>query len=239
MSKIGIQKINLSLSWSGGKDSSYTLYKLLQDDRYEVVNLHTTFGEESRRVGMHGIHEELIEMQAAALNLPLVKIYYPASGDNKAYEKAINRFLDDLKQEGIRHIAYGDIFLEDLRRYREDQLAKKDFEAVFPLWEKDTSVLTADFIEHGFKTIICAADADIIDDKWVGRDFDQRFLDALPESVDPCGENGEFHSFCYEGPIFKDSVKVHVGEKIKKSYSYKYADGTEGEKWFWFAEITK
>ncbi|HSJ67916.1 MAG TPA: hypothetical protein VK921_09590, partial [Anditalea sp.] len=159
--------------------------------------------------------------------------------DNMAYEKAINRFLDDLKQEGVHHIAYGDIFLEDLRKYREVQLAKKDFRALFPLWEKDTAVLAADFIDQGFKTIICAADADKIDQEWVGRDFDTQFLAALPDDVDRCGENGEFHSFCYDGPIFKESVKVQVGEKIKKSYSFKYADGTEGEKWFWFAEITK
>jgi uncharacterized protein (TIGR00290 family) len=239
MSKTGIQKIKISLSWSGGKDSCYTLYKLLQDDRYEVVNLHTTFGEESRRVGMHGIHEELIEMQAAALNLPLVKIYYPASGDNMAYEKAINHFLDELKLEGIHHIAYGDIYLEDLRKYREDQLAKKDFKAVFPLWAKDTSTLAADFIDHGFKTVICAADADKVDPEWVGRDFDSQFLAALPEEVDRCGENGEFHSFCYDGPIYKESLQIQVGEKIKKSYSFKYADGKEGEKWFWFVEISK
>lgn len=237
MSKIGIQKIKISLSWSGGKDSAYTLYQLLQDDRYEVVNLHTTFGEESRRVGMHGIHEELIEVQAEALGLPLVKIYYPASGDNRAYENAINLFLDNLKQNDIHHIAYGDIFLEDLRKYREDQLAKKDFRAIFPLWKKDTKTLAEKFIEEGFKTKICAADADLIDEMWVGHDFDSQFLSSLPSSVDPCGENGEFHSFCYAGPIFNKDIPIRIQEKVKKSYSFRYADGKEGEKWFWFAGL--
>jgi len=229
--------IKVSLSWSGGKDSAFTLFHLMCDERYEVVNLHTTFGEESRRVGMHGIHEDLIEMQAEALNLPLIKIYYPASGDNTAYENAMNGFTDSLLSEGIGHIAYGDIFLADLRKYREDQLAKKDIKAIFPLWEKDTSLLAKDFIDHGFKTIICAADADKVDPDWVGKDYNHDFLAALPESVDVCGENGEFHSFCYDGPIYRNSLPVQIKDKIKKSYSFKYADGTEGENWFWFVEI--
>lgn len=231
--------IKVSLSWSGGKDSAFALYHLLKDERYEVVNLHTTFGEESRRVGMHGIHEDLIEMQAETLNLPLVKIYYPASGDNAAYEKAMDGFIEQLLSEGVKHIAYGDIFLAELRKYREDQLAKKDLKAIFPLWEKDTAKLAKDFINKSFNTIICAADADKVNADWVGKDFDHAFLAALPDTVDPCGENGEFHSFCYDGPIFKESLPVQIQDKVKKSYSFKYADGTEGEKWFWFVEIVK
>ncbi|HSF52169.1 MAG TPA: hypothetical protein VLA71_00375, partial [Algoriphagus sp.] len=122
-SKSTISKIPISLSWSGGKDSALALWHLNQDDRYEVIRLHTTFGEQSKRVGMHGISEELIEMQAESLGLPLDRIYYPASGDNQAYEKAINSYLDQLDQLGIQHLAYGDIFLEDLRKYREENLA--------------------------------------------------------------------------------------------------------------------
>jgi uncharacterized protein (TIGR00290 family) len=230
--------IKVSLSWSGGKDSAFTLFHLLQDERYEVVSLHTTFGEESRRVGMHGIHEDLIVLQAKALNLPLLKIYYPASGDNQAYEKAMDRFTDLLISDGIAHIAYGDIFLPDLRKYREDQLAKKSLKALFPLWEKDTSLLAEDFINQGFKTIICAADADKVAPDWVGKEFSHEFLASLPEAVDPCGENGEFHSFCYGGPIYKESLRVKIGDKIKKSYSFKYADDTAGEKWFWFVDVS-
>src|SRR5690606_27689543 len=128
-----MEKIKISLSWSGGKDSAFALWKLLNDERYEVVGLHTTFGEESRRVGMHGIHEELIDAQAAALDLRLDKIYYPASGDNAVYEKAMGEYLTDLESAGIKHIAYGDILLEDLKRYREEKLAERDFLGVFPL----------------------------------------------------------------------------------------------------------
>lgn len=223
----------------GGNDSPFALFHLLQEERYVVINLYATFGEECRRVGKHGIHEDMIEMQAEALNLPLVKIYYSASGDNNAYEKAMNEFTDTLLIEGIKHIAYGNIFLPDLRKYKEDQLAQKSLQAIFPLWEKDRALLAKNFIGLGFKTIICAIDADKVDPYWVGKDFDPEFLNALPELVDACGENGEFHSFCYDGPIYQKSLKVEIKDKIKKSYSFKNADGTLGEKWFWFVEVIK
>lgn len=229
--------IKVSLSWSGGKDSAFALWHLSQDGRYEVQRLHTTFGESSRRVGMHGISEALIEMQAAALGLPLDKIYYPASGDNQAYEKAINSYLDDLAEASIYYLAYGDIFLEDLRKYREDNLASRGFTAVFPLWKKPTDEVVKAFIHAGFKSVICAADANLIQKDWVGRDIDAEFLDSLPSSVDPCGENGEFHSFCYDGPIFHQPVAVETEKVISQSYDIILAGGKRFEKKFWFAEI--
>ena len=231
------QRIPISLSWSGGKDSAFALYYLQQDPRFEVKRLHTTFGESTRRVGMHGISEELIEMQATALGLPLDKIYYPASGDNRAYEKAVNSYLDELTEMGIQHLGYGDIFLEDLRKYREDNLASRGFTAVFPLWKKPTNELAKAFINTGFKTVICAADADLIAKDRVGRDFDREFLDSLPASVDPCGENGEFHSFCYDGPIFEQPVAIQMEKVISQSYDIVLTDGQVSKKHFWFAEI--
>lgn len=230
-------KIPVSLSWSGGKDSAFALWHLLQDDRYEVRRLHTTLGGQSRRVGMHGIPEELIEVQAASLRLPLDKLYFPSSGDNRAYEKAINSYLDQLQAEGIRHLGYGDIFLEDLRKYREDQLASRGFVGVFPLWQKPTAQLANSFIEAGFKTRICAADADLIDKSWVGKDFDLDFLASLPDSIDHCGENGEFHTFCYEGPIFAKAIDVEVEKIISQSYDISLSDGGMRKKYFWFAEL--
>lgn len=231
------QKIPISLSWSGGKDSAFALYHLLQDTRFEVKRLHTTFGESTRRVGMHGISEELIELQAESLGLPLDKIYYPASGDNEAYEKAINSYLDDLTGRGIQHLGYGDIFLDDLRKYREDNLASRGFTAVFPLWKKPTNELAKAFVITGFKTLICAADADLIDKVQVGKDFDRGFLDSLPASVDPCGENGEFHSFCYDGPIFSNPIAISVEKIVEQSYDILLSDGEKGKKHFWFAEV--
>lgn len=230
-------KLKISLSWSGGKDSAYALWKLQQDPDYVVSRLHTTFGETSKRVGMHGIHESLIEKQAEAIGLPLDKIYYPASGDNQAYEKAMNAYLDKLESEAIYHIAYGDIFLEDLKKYRENQLATRGFEGVFPLWGKDTEVLAEEFINSGFKTLICAADADKIDKAWVGKIFDRDFLTGLTQNIDPCGENGEFHTFCYEGPIFSDSIAVVLKEKISNTYKFENENGIKVEKRYWFQEI--
>lgn len=225
------------MSWSGGKDSAFALWKLMKDPRYEVTRLHTTFGEESRRVGMHGIHEILVEKQAESIGLPLDKIYYPSSGNNDEYEKAINTYLDILKTEDIETIAYGDIYLEDLKIYREQQLAKRDFKALFPLWKKDTKEVAENFIAAGFQTLICAADADLIEEKWVGELFSLEFLKNLPEKVDRCGENGEFHTFCFDGPIFQDPIAVIKKQTISKCYHFKTEESKEIEKKFWFAEI--
>lgn len=230
-------KIPVSLSWSGGKDSAFSLWKLLNDNRFEVCRLHTTLGEETRRVGLHGIHEDLIVLQAESLGLPLDRIYYPASGDNQAYEQAIKKYLDALEREGIRHIAFGDIFLEDLRKYREDKLAERGFHAIFPLWKMDTKVLANDFIKADFKTKICAADADLISKEKVGKDFSLEFLDSLTEKVDPCGENGEFHTFCYAGPVFRSSLEITVDNILSKSYDLPLANGSAKKKIYWFADI--
>lgn len=225
------------MSWSGGKDSAFALWKLMNNPRYEVTRLHTTFGEESRRVGMHGIHESFVEQQAKSIGLPLDKIYYPSSGNNDEYEKAINTYLDILKTEDIETIAYGDIYLEDLKIYREQQLAKRDLKALFPLWKRDTKEVAENFITEGFQTLICAADADLIEEKWIGELFSLEFLKNLPEKVDPCGENGEFHTFCFDGPIFQNPIAAIKKQTISKSYHFKTEEGKEIEKKFWFAEI--
>lgn len=232
-------KIPVSMSWSGGKDSAMALWKLMNSEEYQVVRLHTTFGEGTRRVGMHGIPEELIDMQADSIGLPLDKLYFPASGDNLAYEKAINAYLDELQGSGIWHIGYGDIFLEDLRKYREEKLALRGFEGVFPLWKKDTSKLIQEFFSNGFETKICAADADLISEKWVGASISKEFIQDLDQKVDPCGENGEFHSYCYAGPIFQSPIELLVGETTQKSYDIILANGEKGKKHFWFSDIKK
>ncbi|GAB2611915.1 diphthine--ammonia ligase [Belliella aquatica] len=232
-----MKKIKISISWSGGKDSAFALWKLMNDPRYEVTRLHTTFGKESRRVGMHGIHEIFIEKQAESIGLPLDKIYYPSSGNNEEYEKAMKTYLDTLKKEDIETIAYGDIFLEDLKMYREQQLSKLDFKAIFPLWKIDTAENARNFIAAGFQTMICAADADLIEQKWVGSIFNLDFLKNLPNTIDPCGENGEFHTFCYDGPIFQKPINVSKKQTVSKSYHFKDEEGMEIEKKFWFAEI--
>ncbi|WP_268036363.1 diphthine--ammonia ligase [Algoriphagus sp. PAP.12] len=231
--------IPVSMSWSGGKDSAMALWELIKSDEYQVVRLHTTFGEETRRVGMHGIPEELIEKQAESIGLPLDKLYYPASGDNTAYEKTINVYLNELEDAGIKHIGYGDILLEDLRDYREEKLAQRGFLGVFPLWKKDTRELIEGFFSNGFETKICAADSDLISKKWIGNSISNEFLNDLNARVDPCGENGEFHSYCYAGPIFQSPIEVLVGEITQKSYDIVLDNGEKGKKHFWFADIKK
>jgi uncharacterized protein (TIGR00290 family) len=234
-----MERTKVSVSWSGGKDSAFALWELLNDDRFDVVELHTTFGELTRRVGMHGIHETLIEAQASAVGLPLRKIYYPASGDNAAYEKAMGGYLTALERDGVRHIAYGDILLEDLKKYREEKLAKRGFFGVFPLWKRDTKTVAEEFLRAGFRTKICAADADKVSKDWVGKDYDSKFLEQLSADVDPCGENGEFHSFCYGGPVFQKRLLVYCKEVIQRSYDIPLVSGKEDKKHYWFAEILK
>lgn len=230
--------IPISLSWSGGKDSAFALYLLKNNPSYQVVRLHTTFSETTSRVGMHGIREELIQAQADELGIPLDKLYYPASGDNQAYENAINLYLERLSLEGIHQLGYGDIFLEDLRKYRESQLAQKGFQAVFPLWKRSTPQLAREFIEEGFKTLICAIDPELVPKSFLGEVFDFQFLKAIDGIADPCGENGEFHTFCFEGPIFKKPLPVHVVGHVEQLYKIPLENGEVAQKAFSFAEIS-
>lgn len=232
-----MQKKKVSVSWSGGKDSAYALWVLLNDKEYEVVSLHTTFGEQTKRVGMHGIREGLVEAQALSIGLPLEKIYYPASGNNAAYEKVMGSYLAKLEEKGVKHVAFGDILLEDLKKYRESSLAKKGFTAVFPLWKRNTKAFSEELINRGFKTKICAADMDYIPDTWIGEDYSMEFIGQLPPNVDPCGENGEFHSFCYDGPVFTAPVNILCKEVALQSYELKKADGSMEKKHFRFAEL--
>lgn len=231
------QIIPISLAWSGGKDSVYALHMLNETPGYQVVRLHTTYGEETRRVGLHGIHESLIQKQASLIGLPLDSIYYPATGDNQAYEHAMSIYFKKLKVQGIAHIGFGDIYLEDLKQYREKQLHKAGMKPVFPLWGKNTLQTVNEIIQCGFLTLICAADADKIDEVWLGKALSKEFLDALNPDVDPCGENGEFHTFCIDGPIFSEKLPIKLGETLKKSYSFQDSDGKVLEKQFWFKNI--
>lgn len=230
-------KTRVSMSWSGGKDCALALWLLQNDRQMEVVSLHTTIEERTGRVGLHGVHEALIEHQAEIIGLPLEKIYFPQSGDNQAYENTMGAYLQKLSDSDIKHIAFGDILLEDLKRYREKMLMTKGFEGVFPLWNKNTEHVAKTIIEKGFKTKICAADADKIDKQWVGEDFTTAFIRGLSKGVDPCGEHGEFHTFCYDGPIFKKRLNIRVNELIARSYDLEKEDGEKQKKGFWFADL--
>jgi uncharacterized protein (TIGR00290 family) len=227
----------VSLAWSGGKDSAYALHMLNHTSGYKVVRLHTTFGEETKRVGLHGIHETLIQKQASLIGLPLDTIYYPSSGDNQAYEKAMLEYFKKLKAHGIDHIAFGDIYLEDLKQYREKLLGNAGIKPVFPLWGRDTLDLVNEIIQNGFLTAICAANAEKVRENCLGEVLSEEFLGDLDPSVDPCGENGEFHTFCFEGPVFSEKLPIDFGETLKKSYSFQDSKGKVHHKHFWFKNI--
>ena len=207
-------------SWSGGKDSSYALHKVMQEGIYEVRYLLATINGQFRRLSMHGVREELIELQSERIGIPLKKVYVYES-DNASYERQMGALLEEVRSEGINHVIFGDIFLEDLRKYREEKMEQVGMSCVFPLWKKDTTELVNAFIEKGFKTITCCINDGYLDSSWCGRLIDRSFLNDLPPDVDPCGEHGEFHSFCYDGPIFSKPIEVSTGELIYRALEVK------------------
>jgi uncharacterized protein (TIGR00290 family) len=234
-------KKKVTISWSGGKDSAFALYKILKSGNYEVTGLHTVINEETRRVGMHGVREELIDEQAEALDLPLTKLYLEASENHTAYQNLVQIFYRSCEINNIEAVVFGDIFLEDLRQFRIGLLKPSGLEPILPLWQMNTGTLMDDFIDHGFKTIVCAADANLLAEEQVGKIIDQKFLSGLKPSVDPCGENGEFHTFVFDGPVFKYPVDFTKGEIVKKIYRYQRLN-ERGEKQriesaFWFQDL--
>ena len=205
-------------NWSTGKDSALTLYSILQDKRYSIEKMLTVVNGHHDRVSMHGVRRALLEQQLASIGIPGMTIELPEQPGMNEYEQIMKNAVVGLKKEGYDHAAFGDIFLEDLRKYREDQLAKQEIKAIFPLWKKDTRQLIHEFIDLGFKSIVVCVKAELLDESFAGRIIDHDFLNDLPDHVDPCGENGEFHTFCFDGPIFKQSVSFEVGEKIYREY---------------------
>jgi uncharacterized protein (TIGR00290 family) len=209
------------LSWIGGKDSALALHAISQNQPYEIVGLLTTVTEDYHRISMHGVRESLLEQQARSIGLPISKVLISKNGSNEEYESQMKEVLLQFQQSGVNAVVFGDIFLEDIRKYREENLARVGMKGVFPIWKKDN--LPQAFIDSGFKAIVTCVDAKALDKKFVGRLFDGEFLAELPASVDPNGENGEFHSFVYEGPIFRKKISYRIGEVVKRD-SFYYCD---------------
>ncbi len=205
-------------NWSGGKDSAFALYKCLQNKEYDIVELFTSANKSSGRVSMHGVRKELINKQAENIGFNISYIELPDNTSMKIYENLMFEKMNYYKQNNVEYSIFGDIFLEDLKKYREKQLAKIGLKPYFPIWKEDTSILVNKFIDLGFKAIVTAIDASKLDKEFAGRIIDKQFIKDLPEDVDPCGENGEFHSFVFDGPIFKESVKFKIGNKVLKEY---------------------
>lgn len=235
-------KKKVSVSWSGGKDSAFALYKILSSDDMEVVSLHTVFNEESKRVGMHGVNESLIEAQAQALRLPLEKLFLRAAEDHDAYSELMKSYYHRCKSRGIDAIVFGDIFLEDLKIFRDKLLVESGLDGVYPLWKIDSAILINDFINLNFKTIICSANANYFSHDQLGITINADFVNSLANNVDPSGENGEFHTFVYDGPLFRQPIRISKGEKIEQKYKFRVLDDNATEVLvetpFWFQELT-
>ena len=195
-------------SWSGGKDSAYALHRVLNEGVYSVNYLLTNVNEKFRRVSMHGVREELLDQQAKQIGIPLRKIYLPDYVSMADYDQRIHEELTNARKQGISHVIFGDIFLEDLRQYREQQCQKAGLTAVFPLWQLTTRTLAQEIYAAGFRAILCCVNGNTLDRSFAGRELTPALLIDLPAPVDPCGENGEFHTFVYDGPIFSQPISV-------------------------------
>jgi len=201
------------------------LYRILSARNYEIVCLLTTITDEFHRVSMHGVREELLDAQAESLGYPLEKVMIPYPCPNQVYEEKMANVLSAWKAKDVRHVIFGDLFLEDIRKYREEKLAQMDMEPVFPLWMSDTKQLAWEMLKTGFRAVITCVDPKKITPAFAGRFFDESFLRSIPPQVDPCGENGEFHTFVYDGPVFKRPISVRVGETVTRD-GFVFADVT-------------
>lgn len=208
-------------NWSGGKDSSLALYRVLQEDRYEITGLLTSFNGVKNRVSMHGIRRELLEEQVRQIGLKLYPLILPEVVSMDAYDEQMRQVLTPFKEERVTTCIFGDIFLEDLKTYREKQLQKVGMKAVFPLWQESTERLAQQFIDAGFKAVVVSVDGSKLDQSFVGRKYDNHFLADLPDNVDPCGEYGSFHTFVCDGPIFTNPVPFIKGEIVEKSFEHR------------------
>jgi uncharacterized protein (TIGR00290 family) len=202
--------------WSGGKDSAMALHALLLRNDVQIAALLTTVTETYNRISMHGVRRELLAQQARSLNLPLHEVLIPPQCVNPIYESRMEQALRQHFDRGVRTVAFGDIFLEDLRAYREKNLSRIGMTALFPLWKRDTRELIREFHANKFRAIAVCVDAKILAPSFAGRELDTSFFRDLPPHADPCGENGEFHTFVFDGPIFQSPIPVRTGEVVNR-----------------------
>lgn len=234
-----MEKRKTYFNWSSGKDAALALYHLKNNNAFRIDSLLTTVNGYHNRVSMHGLRRELLEKQVQELEFPMHTIELPEEPSMDHYNQEMAKTVSQLRKEGYSYAAFGDIFLEDLRLYREQQLKKFDISCCFPLWKRNTRELISEFLDLGFKAVVICVKSDLLDASFVGRELDDSFVRDLPAHVDPCGENGEFHTFCYDGPIFKKTVNFSLGEKIFRSYKNPNAESDERETGmgFWFCDL--
>lgn len=221
-------------NWSTGKDSALALHYLKENSSLHVDRLVTTVNSHYNRVSMHGLRKALLLDQVAAMGLSLRIVELPEQPTMETYNSIMKKEVHQLQKEGYTDCGFGDIFLEDLRAYREKQLS--GIKCHFPLWKKDTTALLKAFIDLGFKAIVNCINGELLDASFVGRELDASFLKDLPKGVDPCGENGEFHTFCYDGPIFSAPVPFEIGEKIVRHYKKPNGE-IDAKTGYWFIDL--
>jgi uncharacterized protein (TIGR00290 family) len=211
------------LSWSSGKDSAWALHMLRGISDVEVVGLMTTVNQLHQRVAIHAVRLELLQRQAEALGLPLQVIDLPSPCTNSHYETAMDKFVDESKRRGIECLAFGDLFLADIKEYRETKLAGTGITPLFPLWQTPTDYLAKEMISSGLRAVVTCVDPQHLPLSFAGREFNEEFLTDLPNHVDPCGERGEFHTFAFDGPMFEEPVSIEVGAVVERD-GFVYAD---------------
>jgi uncharacterized protein (TIGR00290 family) len=211
------------VSWSGGKDSCLALYEILKTHRFGVAALLTTVTRDYDRISMHGVRQVLLEQQAESLGFPLHQVYISKGATNEEYESRMEEALLQYRGRGVRSVVFGDLFLEDIKAYRDRLLSRLEMQGLYPVWKRDTTQFIREFIDLGFKARVACVNAERLDSSFAGRLIDNEFLSQLPPGVDPCGENGEFHTFVFGGPCFKAEIELNTGETVLRDGHY-YCD---------------
>lgn len=212
------------VSWSGGKDSAYALHEFVRANGSEIVALLTKVTAGYDRISMHGVRRALLQSQVESLGYPLEEMLIPQQCTDEKYEQLMGTALQKYSNLGISGVVFGDLFLEEVRNYREERLGRIGMKGIFPIWGRDTGELAQEFIDSGFRAKVVCVDTEVLDCDYVGREYDGQFLADLPKSIDPCGENGEFHTFVYDGPIFSWCIKLKRGEKVLREDRFYYCD---------------
>lgn len=227
-------------NWSTGKDAALSLHYIQQEKQFDVDHLLVTLNKSTNRVSMHGLSRTLMLEQIKSVGLNFTTVELPEKSSMKEYAELMGTEVKSLKKKGYNHTGFGDIFLEDLRAYRENQLKEVGIQCHFPLWKKDTYKIIHEFIDLGFKAVVVSINSNKLDKSFCGREIDKDFMADLPKDIDPCGENGEFHTFCYDGPIFNEPILFEKGNQVFKSYpnpSSKKVDFNDDQIGFWFQDL--
>ncbi len=231
-------KIKAVFNWSGGKDSSLALLKALRSGLYDITALLTTVNSAKERSSMHDIPLSLLEKQASSIGIPLYKVPLVPHGDMRDYENAMRQAVLHFRKKGVTHFIFGDIFLHDVMSYRRSQLEPYGITVVEPLWDTGTEEIMDEFLASGLKTVIVTTDASVLGSEYAGREITRNLVDSFPQGCDPCGENGEYHTFCYDGPLFSKPVPFSLhGEPYMRTYPVKLDDGSEKDYSYWFAGL--